>query len=61
MLLAPYGTRRAESINACKWETGCRAYVETRDLSKEMPELLAELVGAWEKFAKDIGVVPAAD
>ncbi len=30
---------------------------ETRDLSKEKPALLKELRGAWDQYAKDVGVV----
>ncbi len=30
---------------------------ETRDLSKEQPALLKELKAAWDKYAKDVGVV----
>jgi arylsulfatase len=30
---------------------------ETRDLAKEMPELLKELRGEWDDYAKDVGVV----
>ncbi len=30
---------------------------ETRDFAKEMPELLKELRGAWDRYAKDVGVV----
>jgi arylsulfatase len=31
---------------------------ETNDLSDSMPELLAELTGAWEHYASDVGVIP---
>ena len=30
---------------------------ETRDLSTEQPEVLKKLVAAWERYAKDVGVV----
>ncbi len=30
---------------------------ETRDLSKEKSALLKELRGAWDQYAKDVGVV----
>ena len=30
---------------------------ETRDLAKEMPELLQELIYEWDNYAKDVGVV----
>ena len=32
---------------------------ETRDLSIEMPELLQDLRAAWDRYADDVGVVPA--
>ncbi len=32
---------------------------ETNDLSESKPELLAELISAWESYTKDVGVVPA--
>ena len=30
---------------------------ETRDLSTEQPEVVKKLVAAWERYAKDVGVV----
>lgn len=30
---------------------------ETRDLAEEQPERLAELVGQWDAYAKDVGVI----
>ena len=30
---------------------------ETRDLSKEQPEKLKKLQAAWDRYAKDVGVV----
>jgi arylsulfatase len=30
---------------------------ETRDLAGEQPETLKELQAAWERYAKDVGVV----
>ncbi len=30
---------------------------ETRDLAEEKPELLARLRAAWDRYAKDVGVV----
>jgi arylsulfatase len=30
---------------------------ETRDLAKQQPELLEELRAAWDRYAKDVGVV----
>lgn len=32
---------------------------ETRDLASERPELLKELQAAWDRYAEDVGVVPA--
>ena len=32
---------------------------ETRDLSEEMPELRDELIAAWDRYAEEVGVVPA--
>ena len=34
---------------------------ETRDLSAEMPDLLKELQAAWDRYAEDVGVVPAEE
>ena len=31
---------------------------ETRELSQEKPELLKKLLAAWERYAKEVGVVP---
>jgi arylsulfatase len=33
---------------------------ETHDLGTEMPDLLRELRAAWDRYAEDVGVVPAA-
>ena len=30
---------------------------ETRDLAKEQPEILKKLQAAWNRYAKDVGVV----
>ena len=30
---------------------------ETRDLSKEQPDVLRELQAAWDRYAKKVGVV----
>jgi arylsulfatase len=33
---------------------------ETRDLSAKMPDLLKDLMAAWDRYADEVGVVPAA-
>lgn len=30
---------------------------ETRDLAKEQPEILKKMQAAWDRYAKDVGVV----
>jgi len=30
---------------------------ETKDLSKEQPELLNKLIEAWKRYAKEVGVI----
>ncbi len=30
---------------------------ETRDLAKEQPEILKRLQAAWDRYARDVGVV----
>lgn len=47
----PYGTGNWHLYNIAD-DPG-----ETRDLSKEQPEKLKELQAAWERYAKDVGVV----
>ena len=34
---------------------------ETRDLGAEMPELLKDLQAAWDRYAEEVGVVPAEE
>ena len=31
---------------------------EAHDLSKEMPDRLKTLIAAWDKYAKEVGVIP---
>ena len=47
----PYGTGAWKLYNVVD-DPG-----ETRDLAKEQPEILKKLQGAWDQYAKDVGVI----
>ena len=49
----PYGPAQWQLFDVAK-DPG-----ETRDLSKEQPEMLKKLQAAWDQYAKDVGVVPS--
>jgi arylsulfatase len=51
LVAKPYGPGAWRLYNTVK-DPG-----ETRDLSKEHPTILEELKSAWERYAKDVGVV----
>jgi len=51
MVAKPYGSDEWRLYNVLK-DPG-----ETRDLSKDMPDLLQELINEWDNYAKDVGVV----
>ncbi len=51
LVAKPYGPAVWQLFNVAK-DPG-----ETRDLSKEKPEILRELQAAWDRYAKDVGVV----
>jgi len=47
----PYGDENWKLYNIKK-DPG-----ETKDLSKEQPELLNKLIEAWKRYAKEVGVI----
>ena len=47
----PYGSGKWQLYNVVD-DPG-----ETRDLAKEQPETLKKLQAAWDRYAKDVGVV----
>ncbi len=47
----PYGSGNWELYNVVD-DPG-----ETRDLAKEQPEILKKLQAAWDRYARDVGVV----
>ena len=47
----PYGSNKWELYNLAV-DPG-----ETRDLAKEKPEILKKLQAAWDRYAKDVGVI----
>ena len=47
----PYGPAKWQLFNL-KTDPG-----ETRDLASTEPQILHELIAAWENYAKDVGVV----
>jgi arylsulfatase A-like enzyme len=47
----PYGSGQVQLFNVAK-DPG-----ETRDLSKQRPEMLKEAQEAWNRYAEDVGVV----
>ena len=49
----PYGSGAWQLFNVVE-DPG-----ESRDLADEMPDLLEELQAAWERYAEEVGVVPA--
>jgi arylsulfatase len=51
----PYGTATWHLFNVVE-DPG-----ETHDLAAEMPELLQDLEKAWDRYAGEVGVVPAED
>jgi arylsulfatase len=53
MVSKPYGTAQWQLFNVVK-DPG-----EAKDLSESMPEKLNELKAAWDRYAKEVGVVPA--
>ena len=53
LVAKPYGPGSWRLYNTAK-DPG-----ETADLSTEHPEILEELKTAWDRYAKDVGVVPS--
>ena len=51
VMAKPYGPGSWRLYNTAK-DPG-----ETTDLSKEQPAILEELKAAWDRYAKDVGVV----
>lgn len=54
-IASPYGSGQWQLFNVVH-DPG-----ETRDLGDERPEFLAELRGAWDRYARDVGVVIGED
>jgi len=52
MVPKPYGNGEWRLYNVVK-DPG-----ESKDLTKEIPEKLKELIAAWDEYATDIGVIP---
>jgi arylsulfatase len=52
MVPEPYGAGKWQLFNVVK-DPG-----ESNDLSSAMPEKLATLKTAWDRYAEDVGVVP---
>ena len=52
MVPKPYGTAEWQLYDIAK-DPG-----EAHDLSKEMPDRLKTLIAAWDKYAKEVGVIP---